>query len=798
MARLVLPPILCATFLLVGATRTLATSTMQMLVERPPQSLRGESIDVDDAWSGARLLAHFGEHNRAYQLLSHRPSNEPMDVQVERFEARLLVELGRNDRADSLLALQPYTGNIRFYYTLCLQRARLNFNAGRFEHALAFLSLIDKVELPAFEPYSDFLRLQCLMELGRFDEAASVGERRLSRGIPTSLSPHFEEELLNAYMENANYEKALKFLEVLKIRRKKTSELASLLIGEIDLRFALGDTASAIERGIEFIDDRHTRHMATQAAEKLVAAVSLVRFSDEALLVLCDVFLSAGRLREADELITVLMERPLDHNGKERRRLYRASLYYKEKRYSKSHNLLATRFDNPSLQRTAMLLQARIYRKTGQVDRSADAYVYFATTFPYDSKAAEALYVASDLYLHSSDRTKAMDILSRIIETYPSSRYGRMATLQTAFYYIDRRHYSRGVAILEKSLERRGRSSEDLLYYLADVYGRMGKYEKQRKLLAELAGLDPDSFYLNPTVKRDFRQPLMDSKGSIALYGEGGLLEFLKMVFEQRERAYSQIRQFLDPIKENSALDAEALYLERGRQFLQMGFRDWAETELQTLERNRRLPTRAIFELGVLYDDYAMHWKSVRTFQKVYYSLNQREREQLDAFFKILMYPVPYPALVFENCARYGMPPHLVYAMMRRESLFDRDAVSRAGAMGLMQLMPATGAQVANELGFPDGVQKNLLAPEINLTFGVWYASHLLERSNDDPLMMLSAYNAGFGNARRWFLSGAPSRDIVSTVDGISYRETREYVKRIVEGAAVYHHYYFGSGGFLH
>ena len=110
-----------------------------------------------------------------------------------------------------------------------------------------------------------------------------------------------------------------------------------------------------------------------------------------------------------------------------------------------------------------------------------------------------------------------------------------------------------------------------------------------------------------------------------------------------------------------------------------------------------------------------------------------------------------------------------------------------------MQLMPTTGAQVASELGFPSEVNENLFSPEINLTFGIWYASHLLKRTNEDPLMMMSAYNAGLGNARKWFDPG-PQNDAASTiamVDGIDYTETRNYVKRIVESARVYHTFYF-------
>jgi soluble lytic murein transglycosylase len=174
----------------------------------------------------------------------------------------------------------------------------------------------------------------------------------------------------------------------------------------------------------------------------------------------------------------------------------------------------------------------------------------------------------------------------------------------------------------------------------------------------------------------------------------------------------------------------------------------------------------------------------------VYYSISRDERQAVEWDFNLLAHPVPYPALIIENSFRNGVPPHLVYEMMRQESRFDLNAVSSAGAMGLMQLMPSTGDHVAGRLGFPQGRYDRLFVPEINLTFGIWYAAHLLSRTDGDLLMMLSAYNAGLGNARRWFRSGDGSGAVVR-VDGIDYGETRDYVKRIVESARVYHALYF-------
>ena len=791
MMRVIATALLVAWLAVLGARSLSADSAMSLLVERPPHSLRGESIDLDDFWNSARLLAHFGENTRAYEILRRRPSKSVLDLQIERFEARLLTEIGLYRRADSLLALQPYVDDGRAYYLHYLQRARLNIMVGGYERSLAFLRLLDGLDYPALEPYRDLLTVEALLRTGRPNEACDAAEKRLSEGIPLSLTPAFEQRLLEGYLNSGEHADALEFIRILKAKRSQRALLSPILAREVEVLFILADTLGAVSAALDLTKTSATRSAGNDAIGDIAKKVSVERLTDDVLVEFSTVLIRTGRLVDAERFVAALKKRTLDGPHEEQRRLVVAKLYYKERRYSKAYGQLENEFEDTSLERTAKLVRARIYRKTGQFLRSARAYEEYAASYPYAPKAVEALYVASDFYARSGDSKNAAEVLNRIIETYPSHRYSRLSTLKIVSYAVERGEYTKAGRILERSLERSGRSDTALLYQLADVYGKKGRPEKKAKVLEEIKAVNPVSFYLDPDVPKAFSQPVILSTGSTALRGGGGLLEFLKTVFEGRERACENIRSVLSPVEDPAILQRAAVYVERGRAFLQMGFRDWAESEFRVLESGGRLPARINLELGVLYDDFAMPWKSVRAFQRVYYSLRKDVRRDLDKNFKILIYPVPFPALVFENCSRYQMTPQLIYAMMREESRFDQKAVSRAGAMGLMQIMPATGEQVADELGFPEGIHNDLLSPEINVTFGVWYASNLLEQSNENTAMMLSAYNAGFGNAKRWFGNGTTSRSPIQLVEGIDYRETREYVKRIVESAHVYHAFYF-------
>jgi soluble lytic murein transglycosylase len=761
--------------------------------EPPPQSLRGVDIDLDDAWTSARLLAHFGETRLAYDVLRDRPDSLALDPWVSRFEARLLVELGLVERADSVLALQSMrTGGLQ-QYTLCLWRARLNLLAGQHDRALWFLSLLDTLSAPAFEPYKDYLTLECLIKAERLDEACAVGEARLAEGVPLSLSPQFEEHLLEAYMASDKHDKALRFIDVLKARRNRSPAIVPVLLKEVDLLFVVGDTSRAIARGVELVRDDRTGAHAAALIESITDRVDVGKIAESQLLVFLQALLEAENLAGAHRLTSALAARTLSSQQKDELTLLTADLYFKEKRYGKSLNLVQREFSDPSLERKATLLRARIARRTGRSEQSAIAYVTFATRYPYDAKAAEALLVAAEVYFDLGNKRRFMELLQLISKTYPSSRHARTATMKMATYRFDQREFAEGNRILAAAVARSNRRDEELLYYLADGHRRAGDQAAADKVMDELRALDPVSFYLDPAVEATFSKPLTASNGRVELRGEHGLLEFLVRMYRTRLQSYERVRAVLDAMpKATARLEASELYLERGGEFLQMGFRDWAEYELKILESNYRLPARYSFELGILYDDFAMHWRSVRAFQGVYYALSPSTRAPLENDFKLFLHPLPYPALILENCAMGGMAPHLVYAMMRQESQFDQNAVSIAGAMGLMQLMPSTGEHVAGQLGFPRGAYASLLVPEINVTFGIWYAAHLLHRTRGDVLMMLSAYNAGLGNAKRWF-NGTHARGAaaIAAVDGIDFSETRSYVKRIVESAHVYHAFYF-------
>lgn len=132
----------------------------------------------------------------------------------------------------------------------------------------------------------------------------------------------------------------------------------------------------------------------------------------------------------------------------------------------------------------------------------------------------------------------------------------------------------------------------------------------------------------------------------------------------------------------------------------------------------------------------------------------------------------------------------LVLAMVRQESAFRANAVSPAGARGLMQLMPGTASQVARKINVPYSRSRLTTDPTYNLRLGEAYMAGLLQRFNGSYVLALAGYNAGPERAARWMHAHGQARESVDSaidwIEQIPFDETRNYVQRILESLQVY------------
>ena len=128
--------------------------------------------------------------------------------------------------------------------------------------------------------------------------------------------------------------------------------------------------------------------------------------------------------------------------------------------------------------------------------------------------------------------------------------------------------------------------------------------------------------------------------------------------------------------------------------------------------------------------------------------------------------------------------------MVRQESAFHFEAVSRAGARGLMQVMPSTARSIAGRLKLPYSQKRLTADPDYNLMIGRSYMSALLDTFEGSYVLALAAYNAGPARVKQWKLvNGAPQGNVIDAVDWIElipFAETRNYVQRTLENLQVY------------
>lgn len=148
------------------------------------------------------------------------------------------------------------------------------------------------------------------------------------------------------------------------------------------------------------------------------------------------------------------------------------------------------------------------------------------------------------------------------------------------------------------------------------------------------------------------------------------------------------------------------------------------------------------------------------------------------------------PGIADQASARREPEPALVHAVIRQESEFDLDAVSRAGARGLMQLMPGTARDTARKTGLPYTSSRLTSDGDYNVRLGSAYLAGLLDRYEGFYVLAVAAYNAGPGNVNRWIEAHgdprSPTVDVIDWIERIPFSETRNYVQRVLEGLQVY------------
>ena len=142
-------------------------------------------------------------------------------------------------------------------------------------------------------------------------------------------------------------------------------------------------------------------------------------------------------------------------------------------------------------------------------------------------------------------------------------------------------------------------------------------------------------------------------------------------------------------------------------------------------------------------------------------------------------YPVAYTDLILKFATQYQLDPYLVQSIIRCESSNDPNAVSRVGAIGLMQIMPDTGEWIGHKIDPELAYSLDMLTnPEINIEYGCWYLNFLDERFDGNRMEIIAAYNAGHGTVKNWLEDARFSKD--GELLTIPYEDTAKYYENVM------------------
>ena len=197
----------------------------------------------------------------------------------------------------------------------------------------------------------------------------------------------------------------------------------------------------------------------------------------------------------------------------------------------------------------------------------------------------------------------------------------------------------------------------------------------------------------------------------------------------------------------------------------------------------------AMGEMARIYQSTGRYWRAMQLLKKGlpgYFSL---EIADLPRPFWETLFPRLYWSYIQKHSGDNQLDPFLVAGLIRQESEFHAGAVSRARALGLMQILPSTGRTLAREIKLRRFSTNMLLDPSVNVQMGTRYFRGLLDDHEGTPQYALAAYNAGPHRVTEWRDNGQ-YRDVDEFVESIPFTETREYVQAVLRNAAVYRRLY--------
>jgi len=618
-------------------------------------------------------------------------------------------------------------------YIVFFQAEALFKNDRFIEAAGAFDFIISSYSASALRERAAFKKASALLAGGSLEEASKALRAFISGWPRSALVPEANLKLARSLIGQGFEEQALPPLKEVSTGYP-LSQFAlesDSLLSKLD--FA-ADNAAAFSPGERF--RRSENFFVSASYDKALAGYATVlrepAFRDRALFRTAVAFVRLKRYKDGEKALREYLS--LEGPSKEAEALYWLALVSmrqgREEGVFESERLLSEKYRKSDERAKVLMLIARL--KTGK-DPEGAALAYKAVLDEFAGSP-----VSEEVFWNIG------------WEAYTS---GRMDEAYENFsMYLDSKP--------------KGKLASQFLYWKARSAERLGLKEEAMVLLDRVCSSAPQSFYC---LMAEVKYPGTGQSVQEALKaGQPAEAEALSIV-KASGVAPADVRS---PSPE-SVFSGFPRY-KAAEELLLVGLHEQASVEIDLLARSHSGDKAGLVELANLLYDARDFYRAFRIYRV--HLLNYNEKEHLP-----LGYPMRLVESVKEKAPAESADPFLVAAVMREESHFNPGAVSPVGALGLMQIMPSTGAQIAKELG--EGFKKgSLLDPGTSIRFGSWYLGKILKRFNGDAVLAIAGYNAGPNAAARWAASLPVETD--EFVESIPYEETRGYVKRVLRSYA--------------
>ena len=435
---------------------------------------------------------------------------------------------------------------------------------------------------------------------------------------------------------------------------------------------------------------------------------------------------------------------------------------------------------SPELRAESLFQQADALRRASRSAESSVVVDRLLSQYPKTRWASEALYALAT-YLNKQDRdAEAATRYRQLLASYPKSQYVPEASYNLGWFAYQSKNYADAARILEQHLA-------SYRYPETKYIGEAGLWAaKSEERLGHKARALALYDLVNARYRYGYHGYVAGLRAAALRKAEPGRAPEQAKQGSDLERINSNV-MYVERIQE-TADGSERTRISKANDLEVIGLGELAVRELnKALEAAPDSP-RINLRLAQLYSRRGENYQATLVLRKGYpdiYSYRESDvpREAWEIFFPLVGW-----STIKEEAKRYGIDPYMAAGLIRQESVFSPTAISRAGARGLMQVMPATGQLISKRQGIGTITAADLYNPSLNIKLGMNFLAQMLGQFNRIEYAA-AAYNAGPGRAQRW-IAERGSMDIEDWIESIPFSETRGYVQGVLRYAANYRRLY--------